>query len=101
VKIAGNAVAESFFISVKKKRKTKPHYKTLKRLYKTRDLVRADIFDYIEVFYNRTRRHGHLGGVSIEAFEQASREDRICPWFWERFISKELNTNFNNMRHAS
>jgi putative transposase len=94
VKIAGNAVAESFFSSLKKKR-------IRKRLYKTRDLVRADIFDYIEVFYNRTRRHGHLGGVSIEAFEQASREDRICPWFWERFISKELNTNFNNMRHAS
>lgn len=31
-----------------------------------------DIFDYIEVFYNRTRRHSHLGGVSPEAFEQAS-----------------------------
>jgi hypothetical protein len=33
---------------------------------------RADIFDYIEVFYNRARRHSHLGGVSPEAFEQAS-----------------------------
>ncbi|HCQ8411566.1 TPA: IS3 family transposase, partial [Klebsiella variicola subsp. variicola] len=43
-----------------------------KRIYKTRDLARADIFDYIEVFYNRTRRHSHLGGVSPEAFEQAS-----------------------------
>ncbi|WP_395239535.1 IS3 family transposase, partial [Salmonella sp. s54412] len=30
------------------------------------------IFDYIEVFYNRSRRHSHLGGVSPEAFEQAS-----------------------------
>jgi transposase InsO family protein len=38
----------------------------------SRDLARADIFDYIEVFYNRTRRHSHLGGVSPEAFEQAS-----------------------------
>ncbi len=37
-----------------------------------RDLARADIFDYIEVFYNRARRHSHLGGVSPEAFEQAS-----------------------------
>ncbi|WP_367396750.1 IS3 family transposase, partial [Sinimarinibacterium sp. CAU 1509] len=27
---------------------------------------------YIEVFYNRTRRHSHLGGVSPEAFEQAA-----------------------------
>ncbi|WP_218785902.1 IS3 family transposase, partial [Klebsiella pneumoniae] len=25
--------------------------------YKTRDMARADIFDYIEVFYNRNRRH--------------------------------------------
>lgn len=43
-----------------------------KRIYKTRDLARADVFDYIEVFYNRTRRHSHLGGISPEAFEQAS-----------------------------
>jgi putative transposase len=43
-----------------------------KRVYKTRDLARADVFDYTEVFYNRTRRHSHLGGVSPEAFEQAS-----------------------------
>ncbi|WP_455426605.1 IS3 family transposase [Dryocola sp. LX212] len=60
-----NAVAESFFSSLKKER-------IRKRIYKTRDLARADIFDYIEVFYNRSRRHRHLGGVSPEAFEQAS-----------------------------
>ena len=60
-----NAVAESFFSSLKKER-------IKKRIYKTRDLARADIFDYIEVFYNRQRRHSHLGGVSPEAFEQAS-----------------------------
>ncbi|WP_180297169.1 IS3 family transposase [Klebsiella pneumoniae] len=60
-----NAVAESFFSSLKKER-------IRKRIYKTRDMARADIFDYIEVFYNRNRRHSHLGGVSPEAFEQAS-----------------------------
>ncbi|WP_231578111.1 IS3 family transposase [Dickeya chrysanthemi] len=60
-----NAVAESFFSSLKKER-------IRKRIYKTRDLARADVFDYIEVFYNRARRHSHLGGVSPEAFEQAS-----------------------------
>ncbi|EKJ7416018.1 IS3 family transposase [Escherichia coli] len=60
-----NAVAESFFSSLKKER-------IRKRIYKTRDLARADIFDYIEVFYNRARRHSHLDGVSPEAFEQAS-----------------------------
>jgi putative transposase len=60
-----NAVAESFFSSLKKER-------IKKRLYKTRDLARADIFDYIETFYNRTRRHSHIGGVSPEAYETAS-----------------------------
>ena len=60
-----NAVAESFFSSLKKER-------IKKRVYKTRELARADIFDYVEVFYNRQRRHSHLGGVSPEAFEAAS-----------------------------
>jgi putative transposase len=59
-----NAVVESFFSSLKKER-------IKKRVYKTRDLARADIFDYIEAFYNRTRRHSHLGGISPEAFEKA------------------------------
>ena len=35
-----------------------------KRIYHTRDEAKADLFDYIEVFYNRTRRHSHLGGVN-------------------------------------
>lgn len=61
-----NAVVESFFSSLKKER-------IKKRIYKTRDLARADVFDYIESFYNRTRRHSHLGGVSPEAFEHASQ----------------------------
>ena len=61
-----NAVAESFFSSLKKER-------VKKRIYKTRDLARADIFDYIEMFYNQSRRHRHLGGVSPEAFERASK----------------------------
>jgi putative transposase len=61
-----NAVAESFFSSLKKER-------IKKRIYKTRDIARSDVFDYIEMFYNQTRRHSHLGGVSPEAFETASK----------------------------
>ena len=60
-----NAVCESFFSSLKKER-------IKKRVYKTRELARADIFEYIEMFYNRSRRHSHLGGISLEAFERAS-----------------------------
>jgi putative transposase len=44
-----NAVAESFFSSLKKER-------IKKRIYRTRDLARADVFDYIEVFYNTIAR---------------------------------------------
>jgi len=60
-----NAVAESFFSSLKKER-------IRKQVYRTRELAKADIFEYIEMFYNRIRRHSHLGGVSPEAFEAAS-----------------------------
>jgi len=42
------------------------------RIGKTRELARTDIVDYIAVFYNRQRRHSHLGDVSPEAFEAAS-----------------------------
>jgi putative transposase len=61
-----NAVAESFFGSLKKER-------IKKKIYKNRNLATSDISDYIESFYNRTRRHGHLGGVSPEEFETASQ----------------------------
>ena len=61
-----NAVAESFFSSLKKER-------IRKHVYRTRDLAKADVFEYIEMFYNRTRRHSHLGGVSPETFEAASK----------------------------
>lgn len=61
-----NAVAESFFSSLKKER-------IKKRIYKTRDLAKADISEYIDSFYNTTRRHAHIGGVSPEAFEAAAR----------------------------
>ena len=61
-----NAVAESFFSSLKKGR-------IKKRIYKTRDIANAEIYDYIEMFYNRTRRHSHLSGVSPVAFEAVSK----------------------------
>ena len=52
-----NSVAESFFSSLKKKR-------IRGKIYRTRDEAHGDVFDYIEVFYNRQRWHGHLGGVT-------------------------------------
>lgn len=76
-----NAVAESFFSSLKKER-------IRKRIYKTWNLARADIFDYIEVFYNRARRHSHLGGTVTSAASvrrpsnRPHREVRICLLSW-------------------
>lgn len=61
-----NAVAESFFASLKKER-------IKKRIYKNRELAAADVSDYINSFYNPTRRHRHLGGVSPEAFEASAK----------------------------
>jgi putative transposase len=57
-----NAVAESFFSSLKKER-------IKKKIYKNRQLAIEDISDYIDSFYNRTRRHQHLGGASPDEFE--------------------------------
>jgi len=59
-----NAAMESFFASLKKER-VYP-----KARYGTRDEARADIFDYIEAFYNPQRRHSKLGHISPAEFEQ-------------------------------
>jgi putative transposase len=64
-----NAVAESFFSSLKKER-------IKKQIYKNRELALTDVADYVDAFYNRTRRHSHLGGVSPEQFEAAHKQRR-------------------------
>ena len=64
-----NAVAESFFGSLKKER-------IKKQIYKNRELAIADVADYIDTFYDRTRRHSHLGGLIPEQFEVAHKPRR-------------------------
>jgi len=58
-----NAAIESFFSSLKIER-------VRKKNYQTRDEARADVFDYIERFYNPRRRHSTLGYVSPDEFER-------------------------------
>ena len=58
-----NAVVESFFGILKRERVRGMNYRT-------REEAQADIFDYIECFYNRKRRHGYLGNVSPVEFEK-------------------------------
>jgi putative transposase len=59
-----NSAMESFFSSLKTER-------TARKVYRSREQARADAFDYIERFYNPTRRHSTLGYVSPIQFEQA------------------------------
>jgi putative transposase len=59
-----NAAIESFFSTLKTER-------TSRKRYASRDEVRADVFDYIERFYNPRRRHSTLGLVSPDQFKKA------------------------------
>jgi putative transposase len=59
-----NSAMESFFSSLKTER-------TARKVYRTRDEARADVFDYIERFYNPRRRHSTLGYLSPVQFEEA------------------------------
>ena len=47
--------------------------RTAGKNYRTRDSARADVFDYIERFYNPRRRHSTLGYVSPVAYEDKMR----------------------------
>ena len=58
-----NAAMESFFSSLKTER-------VRGQVYRSRDAARADVFDYIERFYNTTRRHSTIGYLSPMEFEQ-------------------------------
>jgi putative transposase len=60
-----NSVMESFFSTLKTERTNRKHYNT-------RDAARADVFDYIERFYNPLRRHSTLGNISPANFERAA-----------------------------
>ncbi len=58
-----NACAESFFGLLKKER-------IRRRIYPTRETAQNDVFNYIELFYNPTRRHGNNGDLSPIEFEK-------------------------------
>lgn len=57
-----NACVESFFATLKRERVYRRHYSS-------RQEARADLFEYIEVFYNRRRRHSLLGDLSPADYE--------------------------------
>lgn len=61
-----NAPMESFFSTLKRER-------VHRRRYWTRDEATDDVADYIDGFYNITRRHSELGGVSPVQFESMAK----------------------------
>ncbi len=62
-----NAAVESFFSTLKIKR-------TQRKLYRTRDQAKADVFHSIERFYNPGRRHSALGDMSPVEFEKVTEK---------------------------
>lgn len=61
-----NAPVESFFATLKREL-------VYRSAWRTRADARTDVFDYIEVFYNRTRRHSALDYLSPAEFEEQRR----------------------------
>jgi len=57
---------ESFFSSLKTEQ-------TARKTYRTRDEAKANLFDYIERFYNPKRRHSTLGCLSPMEFEMNAK----------------------------
>jgi transposase InsO family protein len=69
-----NAPMESFFATLKSEL-------THRRRYSTRAEAKADIFEYIETFYNRRRRHSALGYLSPLEFERRADSPEHCVRF--------------------
>jgi putative transposase len=63
-----NAVAESFFATLK----IELVYHTQ---WRTRAEARSEIFEYIELFYNRRRRHSAINYLSLDQFERSYHEE--------------------------
>ena len=64
-----NAPMESWFASLKKEQVHLQHFKT-------REQARSNIFDYIEVFYNKVRRHSKINHMSPADFERKWRMEQ-------------------------
>ena len=66
-----NAISESFVASLKCELLLHEHR------FVSREAARTAVFDYIEGFYNRVRRHSSLGYLSPAEYEQATMEEVV------------------------
>ena len=68
---SANAPVESFFSTLKREL-------VYHRQYRTRAQARLDIFEYIEIFYNRKRLHSSLGYLSPVDYERKQRPIKVA-----------------------
>lgn len=66
-----NAVAESFFKSLKKEC-------VYRNKYLTRNEAKLSVFQWIETWYNTNRRHSSLGNKSIKEFEKSNNNHNLA-----------------------
>jgi putative transposase len=88
-----NAVAESFFLLLKRER-------IKKKIYGTREEARSDIFDYIEMFYNSKRRHGSSDQMPPAEYENQYYRRLRSVWIIRGdsncYLVMELNVFYND-----
>jgi transposase InsO family protein len=65
-----NAVMESFFSTLKTER-------VFARTYRSHDEAQQDLFEYIEIFYNRKRRHSSLSYASPVEYEETLQKESL------------------------
>jgi putative transposase len=89
-----NAVLESFHATIKKDL-------IHRRSWPTKGEARVAVFEYIEVFYNRRRRHSTLGYLSPVQFENSSRGDRVTGLAASRLASIDRKINKTEQPQAA
>jgi putative transposase len=87
-----NAVAESVFATLKKEL-------VHRRSWPTRRELTGEVFEYIEAFYNRIRRHSTLGMLSPADYEQTAAQARAHPPLAGADAREKLCTTFGCTQH--
>ncbi len=89
-----NAPTESFFATLKKEMV----YRTR---FETREQARSAVFRWIEVWYNRKRRHSTLGYISPEAFERKHQHQQAAAIAAQASFLSEPSRDGSGVLHAA
>jgi len=89
-----NAPTESFFAGLKKEMVHRTRFET-------REQARSAVFAWIEVWYNRKRRHSSLGYLSPEAFERKHRQEQAAALSAQASSLSEPSRDGSGVSHAA